>query len=69
MLLIRKDPDAGKDWGQKEKGTMEDEMDGCYHQPVGHGFEQTSGVGGEQGNLSMGSQRVRHEWVIELNWI
>ena len=26
-------------------------MDGCYHQPVGHGFEQTSGVGGEQGNL------------------
>ena len=30
--LIWKDPDAGKDWGQEEKGTTEDEMVGCYHQ-------------------------------------
>ena len=29
--LIRKDPDAGRDWGQKEKGTTEDEMAGWYH--------------------------------------
>jgi len=29
--LIRKDPDAGKDWGQKEKGTTEDEMAGWHH--------------------------------------
>ena len=28
--LIRKDPDAGKDWGQEEKGTTEDEMVGWY---------------------------------------
>ena len=29
--LIRKDPDAGKDWGQEEKGTTEDEMAGWHH--------------------------------------
>ena len=29
--LIRKDPDAGKDWGQEERGTTEDEMVGWYH--------------------------------------
>ena len=34
-----KDPDAGKDWGQEEKGTTEDEMVGWHHQLDGHGFE------------------------------
>ena len=29
--LIRKDPDAGRDWGQKEKGTTEDELAGWHH--------------------------------------
>ena len=33
--LIKKDPDAGKDWRQKEKGTTEDEMIGWHHQPNG----------------------------------
>ena len=33
--LIWKDPDAGKDWGQEEKGTTEDEMVGWYHQLSG----------------------------------
>ena len=37
--LIRKDPDAGKDWGQEEKGMTEDEMVGLHHRPNGHGFE------------------------------
>ena len=37
--LIWKDPDAGKDWGQEEKGTTEDEMVGWHHQLNGHGFE------------------------------
>ena len=37
--LIRKDPDAGKDWGQEEKGTTEDEMAGWHHRLDGHGFE------------------------------
>ena len=36
--LILKDPDAGKDWGQEEKGTTEDEMVGWHYQLNGHGF-------------------------------
>ena len=36
--LIWKDPDAGKDWGQEEKGMTEDEMVGWHHQLNGHGF-------------------------------
>ena len=41
--LIWKDPDAGKDWGQEEKGTTEDEMVGWHHRHNGHGFEWTLG--------------------------
>ena len=37
--LIWKDPDAGRDWGQEEKGTTEDEMAGWHHWLDGHGFE------------------------------
>ena len=37
--LIRKDPDAGKDWSQKEKGMTEDEMVGWHHRLNGHEFE------------------------------
>ena len=36
--LIRKDPDAGRDWGQEEKGTTEDEMAGWHHRLDGHEF-------------------------------
>ena len=36
--FIRKDPDAGKDSGQEEKGTTEDEMVGCHHRFIGYGF-------------------------------
>ena len=45
--LIGKDPDAGSDWGQEEKGTTEDEMAGWHHQLNGHEFEQVLGVGDE----------------------
>ena len=45
--LIWKDPDAGKDWRQEEKGTTEEEMVGWHHQLDGHEFEQVSGVGDE----------------------
>ena len=38
-LLIWKDPDAGKDWRQKEKGTTEDEIIGWHHRHDGHEFE------------------------------
>ena len=48
--LTRKDPDAGKDWGQ-EKGTTEDEMVGWHHRLNGHEFEQTLGDG--EGQVSL----------------
>ena len=37
-LLIGKDPDAGRDWAQEEKGMTEDEMAGWHHQLDGHEF-------------------------------
>ena len=49
--LIGKVPDAGKDWGQKEKRASEDEMVGCYHWLNGHEFEQVPGVANGQGGL------------------
>ena len=49
--LSGKDPEAGKDWGQEEKGTTKDEMVGRHHQLNGHGFGWTPGVGDGQGGL------------------
>ena len=49
--LTGKDPDAGRDWGQGEKGTTEDEMAGWHHRLDGHEFGQTPGVGDGQGGL------------------
>ena len=106
--LIWKDPDAGKDWGQEEKGATEDEMVGWHHRLNGLDFEQSPRVGDGQGKLvcccpwitksrtwlrnwttttpssvltwripwreepgglqPMGSQRVGHDWMTELNW-
>ena len=62
--FIRKDPDAGKDWGQKEKGATEDEMVGWHHWLSWTWIWANSGRQwrtGKPGVLqSMGSQRVRH---------
>ena len=49
--LIGKDPDAGKDWGQEEKGVTEDKMVGWHHRLNGHEFEQALGDGEGQGIL------------------
>ena len=49
--LIGKDPDAGNDWGQEEKGTIEEEMVGWHHQLNGHEFEQTPRDSEGQGSL------------------
>ena len=49
--LIGKDPDAGRDWGQEEKGMTEDDMAGWHHRLDGHEFGWTPGVGDEQGGL------------------
>ena len=46
--LIGKDPDAGKDWGQEEKGMTEDEMVGWHHRLNGREFEHTPADGEEQ---------------------
>ena len=50
--LIGKDPDAGKDWSQEEKGMTKDEMVGWHHRLNGHGFEQAPGNGEGQGSLA-----------------
>ena len=49
--LTGKDPDAGKDCRQEEKGTTEEEMVGWHHWLNGHEFEQAPGVGDGQGSL------------------
>ena len=49
--LIRKDPDAGEDWGQEEKRTTEDEMVGWHNQLDGHDFDRALGDGEGQGSL------------------
>ena len=74
--LIGKDSDAGRDWGQEEKGTTEDEMAGWHHRLSGHEFEWTPGVSDGQGGLaccnSWGCKESdTTEWLnwTELNWI
>ena len=68
--LIRKDPDAGKDWGQEEKGTTEDQLVGWHHRLNGHGFGWTPGVGDGQGGLeccgSWGHKEL--DMTERLNW-
>ena len=68
--LILKDPDAGKDWGQEEKGTTKNEMVGWHHRLNGHGFGWTLGVGDGQGGLvcwgSWGCKEL--DTTERLNW-
>ena len=68
--LIVKDPDAGKDWRQEEKGTTEDEMVGWHHQLNGHEFEWTPGISDGQGSLACCSPWGRKELDTTewLNW-
>ena len=68
--IIWKDPDAGKDWGQEEKGMTEDEMVGWHHWLNGHGFGWTLGVGNGQGGLACCGSWGRKELdtTERLNW-
>ena len=66
--LIWKDPDAGKDWGQEEKGMTEDEMVGWYHWLNGHGFGWTPGVGDGQGAWRAVVHGVSKNWTRLSNW-
>ena len=69
--LIGKDSDAGRECGQEEKGTTEDKMAGWHHWLDGREWVN-SGSWWWTGRLGvlrfMGSQRVGHDWVAELNW-
>ena len=53
------DSDAGRDWGQEEKGTTEDEMAGWHHQLDRRESELTPGVGDGQGGLACCDSRGR----------
>ena len=68
--LIGKDSDAGRDWGQEEKGTTKDEMAGWHHWLDGHEFRWTPEVGDGQGGLACCNSRGRKEsdTTEQLNW-
>ena len=66
--LIWKDPDAGRDWRQEEKGTTKDEMIGWRYWLDGHEFEQAPGVGDGQGSLVCCSPGCKESDMTELNW-
>ena len=68
--LIGKDSDAGRDWGQEEKGTTEDEMAGWHHRLNGHKFGWTPGDGDGQGGLAWCNSwgRKESDTTEQLNW-
>ena len=68
--LFQKDPDAGKDWRQEEKGTTEDEVAGWHHRLYGHQFEWTPRVGDGQGGLACWDSWGHEEsdTTERLNW-
>ena len=73
--LTGKDSDAGRNWGQQEKGITEDKMTGWHYRLNGHEFKWTPGVGDGQGALACCNSWGRNEsdtteglnWT-ELNW-
>ena len=81
--LIRKDPDAGKDWGQEEKGATKDEIVGWHHRLKGHESESTPRDSEGQRSLVCCSPWGHKEWDItewlsnnkaevqmkEMNWV
>ena len=69
--LIGKNSDAGRDWGQEEKGMTEHEMAGWHHRLDGHGFEWTPVVGDGPGGLACCDSWGRKELDMteRLNWM
>ena len=70
--LIGKDPDAGKDWGQEEKGMTEDEMVGWHHWLDGHEFEQLQELGMDREAWSSTVHGVTKSWtrqqILNKTW-
>ena len=69
--LIGKDSDAGRGWGQEEKGMIEYEMAGWHHWLNGHEFEWTLGVDDGQGGLASCNSwgRKESDRTEQLNWL
>ena len=75
-LMRKGGPDAGRDWGQEEKGKeekgmTEDEMVGWHHRLSGHEFEQALGIGDVQGSLVCCSpwDHKGLDMTEQLNWL
>ena len=66
--LIRKDPDAGKDWRLEKKGTVEEEMDGWHHRLNGHEFEQALGNVKDREAWRAAVHGVTKSWTWLSNW-
>ena len=66
--LIGKDSDAGRDWGQEEKGTTENEVAGWHHWLDGHEFGLIPGVGDGQGDLAMLRFMGTQSWTRLSDW-
>ena len=69
--LIGKDSDAGRDWGQEEKGTTEDEMAGCITDSMGVSLSELRELvtNRELWHAAIhGGRTVGHDWATELNW-
>ena len=69
-VMIGKDPDAGRDWGQEEKGMTEDAVAGWHHWLDGREFEWIPGVGDGQGGLMCcdSCSRKESDTTGQLNW-
>ena len=67
-LLIGKDPNAGKDWREEEKGTTEGRMARWHHQLNGAEFEQALGNGDGQGSLISEVHGVLNSWTLLYDW-
>ena len=79
-LITGKDSNSGKDWGQEEKGTTEDEMVARHHRLIGHEFEQTPGDSEGQGILAccgpwghrdghdLATEQNKWPWAVWLLW-
>ena len=64
--LIGKDPDAGKDWGQEEKGMTEDEMVGWHHRLNGQKFKQTlADIGYEAWHVAVHEVAKSQRWLSD----
>ena len=66
--LMWKDSDAGKNWGQEEKGTTEDEMVGWHHWHDGHEFKQASWVGVDREGCHAAVQGFAKSWTWLSDW-